>query len=671
MAAIRTLFIANRGEIACRVQRTAQAMGIRTVAAYTLGEEHAPHVRMADAAVRLHGETPTAAYLDVAAVVAAALRAGADAVHPGYGFLSERDAFAQAVLDAGLTWVGPPPAAMRALGGKAQAKRLALSHDVPCLPGYSDDDQADDTLAAAAEAMGYPIMIKAVAGGGGRGMRLVREASEWAAALASARSEAMTAFGSSDVLLERALLQPRHIEVQVVADGHGHVIHLGERECSLQRRHQKVFEEAPSPVVDAALRARMGEAAVRLAQAAGYEGVGTVEFLAEIVPGGEASFYFMEMNTRLQVEHPVTEAITGIDLVEWQLRIAQGEPLPMTQDQVTWAGHAIEARLCAEDDDFLPRTGTVTQAIMPPEYAGLRLEHGIENGAEVSPFFDSMIGKWIGIGANRAEALSRLHLGLQQTSVLGLPTNRAVLSRILEQADVRAGDMDIAWLGRHGEALRADAQRQLAAARVMVALLVDVRGQSMHHGMGLSYARPLKWRMGETDLLGSWQMRGASRVSVSIEGSSLDVHLLEVTDHGDAGQVRAIWHDGTQTAEGELHWARSAEQVHAQFLSGPFAGVECWLLDASMRAQHHAGSRGGDGVVRAPCNGKVLRVEVAAGDAVQAKTVLLVIESMKLEHSVCAVADGTVGQVAVSVGQQVSPGQVLLQMQARDVATTE
>ncbi len=672
---IRCLFIANRGEIACRIQRTAQAMGMRTVAAYTEGEEDAAHVRMADAAVQLHGSTPTAAYLDVAGVVAAALRAGADAVHPGYGFLSERDAFAQAVLDAGLIWVGPPPEAMRALGGKAQAKRLAMANAVPCLPGYSDDDQADETLQAAAQAMGYPIMIKAVAGGGGRGMRLVREPSEWAAALASARSEASTAFGCADVLLERALLNPRHIELQVVADAHGHAIHLGERECSLQRRHQKVFEEAPSPVVDAALRTRMGEAAVRLAQAAGYVGVGTVEFLADIPgDGGDAAFYFMEMNTRLQVEHPVTEAITGIDLVAWQLKVAQGEPLPLSQDQVRWSGHAIEARLCAEDDAFLPRTGTLADVVTPALHAGLRLEHAMDLGGVVSPYFDSMIGKWIGIGADRAEAMRHLEQALSQTAVLGLPTNRAVLTRILAQPDVRAADINIAWLQAHAQDLLADTQRQSEAARVMAALLVDVQGRSQGHRMGLPYARPLTWLHGEQRLQGQWQMTGPAQHHVVVDGHSFSVSLRASHAEGRRGQLRARWTtagDGL-SHEGELRWARGDDGAwHAQFMSGPYAGVECSLHDQAMVSQASGASRGGDGVTRAPCNGKVLRCLVKPGDAVKAKDTLLVIESMKLEHSVYASADGVVGQVAVSEGQQVSPGQVLVQMQAREAATTE
>lgn len=661
---IQRLFVANRGEIACRIQRTAQAMGIATVAAYTDGEADAPHVRMAHSAVRLSGSTPTQAYLDVAGVVAAALRAGADAVHPGYGFLSEREAFAQAVLDAGLVWVGPPPSAMRALGGKAQAKRLAMAHDVPCLPGYADDDQSDATLEAAAQAMGYPIMIKAVAGGGGRGMRLVREASEWSAALASARSEALTAFGSSDVLLERALLQPRHIELQVVADGQGQVIHLGERECSLQRRHQKVFEEAPSPVVDAALRARMGEAAVRLAQAAGYVGVGTVEFLAEVPAEGEAAFYFMEMNTRLQVEHPVTEAITGIDLVEWQLRIAQGEPLPMTQAQVRWQGHAIEARLCAEDDDFLPRTGQVSALVLPSAHAGLRLEHALEVGSEVSPYFDSMVGKWIGVGADRAQAMQRLSQALEQTAVLGLPTNRAVLGRVLAQPAVQAADMHIAWLGQHSEALRADEQRQRAAARVMVALLVDAQAKSPSHGLAVPYARPLLWRCDDVDLRGHWQSQGQGVLQAEVDGQAFTLWVLAAGASGGQGQVHARWQavDGV-AQEGELRWALSADgQWHAQFLNGPWAGVEAWLSDASMQAQQSAGARGGDGLVRSPCNGKVLRCLVAPGSAVQAGDTLVVIESMKLEHSVRASAAGEVSQVAVSEGQQVSPRQVLVQI---------
>ncbi len=358
---IRRLLVANRGEIARRVIRTAHRMGMQTVAVHSDADARALHVREATTAYALGGNASADSYLRIDKLIAAARATGADAVHPGYGFLSENADFAQAVIDAGLVWVGPPPQAIRALGSKSSAKQIAQARGVPCLPGYQGEDQSDQRFAAEAQRIGFPVMVKAAAGGGGRGMRLVTQAEQLQAAVQSARSEAQSAFGSGELLLERALLEPRHVEVQVFADTHGQCIHLGERDCSVQRRHQKIIEETPSPAVDAALRERMGRCAVELAQAAGYVGAGTVEFLLE-----GAEFYLMEMNTRLQVEHPVTEAVTGLDLVEWQLRVAQGEPLPLTQEQVRFQGHAIEVRLCAEDEHFTPHAGTVLHFLPPP-----------------------------------------------------------------------------------------------------------------------------------------------------------------------------------------------------------------------------------------------------------------------------------------------------------------
>ena len=674
MTHIHTLLIANRGEIACRIQRSAAAMGIRTVAVYTADEACAPHVLAADSAVLISGSTPTQAYLDGPGLVAAAIAAGANAVHPGYGFLSERDSFAQAVLDAGLIWVGPPPEAMRALGGKAQAKQLALAHDVPCLPGYSGADQSDAVLNAAAQDMGYPIMIKAVAGGGGRGMRLVTSAEQWAQALTSARSEGLSAFGCADVLLERALLTPRHIEVQVLADQYGHVIHLGERECSLQRRHQKLVEEAPSPMVDAALRARMGAAAVRLAQAAGYVGVGTVEFLVESPrDGAEAKFYFMEMNTRLQVEHPVTEMVTGVDLVDWQLRVAQGEALTITQDKVSWTGHAIEARLCAEDDQFMPHTGEVLSLALPKARAGLRLEHALGQPAGVSPHFDSMLGKWIVHAPTRSAAMHALGLALGDTSVLGLPTNRGMLARVLAQDDVQAARIDTHWLERHQSDYQVDAAVAQLAAEAMV--LLCVHAQAATHMMAMPYERPLCWLWGETALRGAWWQDSADHRHARIGARTWHAKLSQVAGQIEQGHgcisARLSWQDGdaTHDAQASLRWARLSDgRWHGQWTDGPFSGVECWLSDASMAAQVSANAGAGDGVVRAPFNGKVLRTLVAEGDTVQANDVLVVLESMKLEHSVCARSAGVVTALNVSTGQQVSPGQMVAQVTAAQVA---
>ena len=386
---MKRLLIANRGEIARRVIRTAHAMGIQTVAVYADPDRDALHVREATTAFALGGTTSAESYLRVDRLIEAARATGADAVHPGYGFLSENADFAQAVIDAGLTWVGPPPSAIRALGSKSAAKALAVAQGVPCLPGYFGADQHEETLVAEAQRIGFPLMVKAVAGGGGRGMRLVLDAAQLRPALHSARSEALSGFGNGDLLIERALMRPRHVEVQVFADAQGHCVHLGERDCSVQRRHQKIMEEAPSPAVSPGLREELGRCAVALAQAAGYVGAGTVEFLLE----GSGAFFLMEMNTRLQVEHPVTEALTGLDLVEWQLRVARGEPLPLTQEQITFTGHAIEVRLCAEDDHHTPHTGRVSRFTEPPLTRGLRFDHALENGTEVTPHFDADAGQ--------------------------------------------------------------------------------------------------------------------------------------------------------------------------------------------------------------------------------------------------------------------------------------
>ena len=417
MPSFKSLLIANRGEIALRILRTARRMGLRTIAVYSDADRDAPHVRAADEAVRIGGPAPRDSYLDIGAI----LRAGGEAVHPGYGFLSENADFAEAVLKAGRTWVGPPPAAIRAMGDKANAKAIAARAGVPVLPTY-DKDPA------------FPVMIKALAGGGGRGMRLVRSKAELAAALKSARSEAGHAFGDERVLLEKALLRPRHVEIQVFADGRGNCVHLGERDCSVQRRHQKLIEETPSPAVDAKLRAQMGKAAIAAAKAVGYVGAGTVEFLLE-----EGRFWFMEMNTRLQVEHPVTERVTGLDLVEWQLRVAAGEPLPARQQDIGFSGHAIEARLCAEDParDLLPQAGTLTQ--WQPS-SRVRVDHALAPGIEITPFYDSLVAKLIAHAPTRDEARAQLAAALEETVATGVPTNKDFLAAVLRDRRFANGE---------------------------------------------------------------------------------------------------------------------------------------------------------------------------------------------------------------------------------------
>ena len=443
------------------------------VAVYSDADSAAPHVNFADDALNIGGPRPADSYLDMRAIVGAALKCGAEAVHPGYGFLAENPAFAEAVIDAGLIWIGPPPSAMRAMGDKGEAKRLMRAADVPCVPGYDGEDQTDATLNAEARRIGFPLMIKATAGGGGRGMRLVDSPAGFAAALASACSEARAAFGSSTVLLEKAIVEPRHIEIQVFADDHGHVVHLGERDCSVQRRHQKLIEEAPSPAFAGAdghhLRRRMGAMAVAAARAIKYRGAGTIECLFD----GDRHFYFMEMNTRLQVEHPVTEALTGYDLVEWQIRVARGEPLPETTQEAILqrfesGGHAIEARLCAEDPghDFLPQSGTLLAWKVDAE-SGLRIDHALASGAQVAPYYDSMIAKFVAHGSDRDDARERLEHGLRAAQVLGVRTNQAFLAAALAHQTFIDGDATTGFVGRHLTELLAASQglRPTLAAR--------------------------------------------------------------------------------------------------------------------------------------------------------------------------------------------------------------
>ncbi len=645
---ITRLLIANRGEIARRVIRTARRMGIQTVAVHSDADRDALHVREADTAVALGGTLSADSYLRIDKLLAAAKATGADAVHPGYGFLSENAEFAQAVIDAGLTWVGPPPAAIRALGSKSAAKALALQHGVPCLTGYFGADQSDATFTAQAEQLGLPVMVKAVAGGGGRGMRLVTDMAQLLPALHSARSEALAGFGNGDLLMERALLRPRHIEVQIMADQHGHCIHLGERDCSVQRRHQKIIEEAPSPAVDAALRAQLGQAAIALAQSAGYVGAGTVEFLLDEAQA-DKPFYLMEMNTRLQVEHPVTEMLTGLDLVEWQLRIARGETLPLAQADVCLQGHAIEVRLCAEDEHFTPQTGTV-QAFAAPE--GLRFDHALHVGAVVTPHYDSMLGKLIAHAPTRSEAIDRLCAGLNQTTLLGLPTNRAFLAACLQHPVFRSGDALIPFLAEQADAVRERLQVQ-ADARCVAVLAVLCAHQAPAYAMPSPFMRPVRMGLGDEVLALNLQELGQGQVRVQMGDTThhARIHrsadLLHITLNGRHWQVRAVACTG------------AVQRWHVQ-LQGPEC-VELWLTDQSLSPPNTGASTQAAQSLRAPFNGKLIALHVREGQRVQQGEAVLVIESMKLEHILCAPRDAVVHSLSASVGQQVGPGQVLVQ----------
>ena len=663
---IRRLLIANRGEIARRIMRTAHRMGIATVAVYSDADTQALHVLEAGSAVALGGTLSADSYLRIDKLLAAAKVAGADAVHPGYGFLSENAEFAQAVLDAGLIWVGPPPAAIRALGNKSSAKNLALQQNVPCLSGYQGPDQSDTCLTVEADKLGYPLMVKAAAGGGGRGMRLLLEPSLLQAALHSARSEALSSFGSDELLLERALLQPRHVEVQVFADAHGHCLHLGERDCSVQRRHQKLIEESPSPAVNAELRERMGACAVALAQAAGYVGAGTVEFLLD----ENGDFFLMEMNTRLQVEHPVTEAVTGLDLVEWQLRIAQGEVLPLHQDEVTFKGHAIEVRLCAEDDNFAPHAGRVLHFLSPVRaelveaVAGTstgsvrtaehpRFDHALSAGQQVTPYYDSMLGKLIVHGSSRGEAIEKMISALDGTQILGLPTNRAFLAACLAHPVFRAGQALIPFLAEHGDGIRKTLQDQQTQVLLPAALALHFHGGAgAAQSLPCPFGQALRVLHGEQVLAITVTETGAGALEVL---SGAHRHTAACV-RGSDGRMRVTVDGLSRTVQAcRVAGGRWHVQVGA---------VDVWLKDASFEPAAGVASSSQATELRAPFNGKVIAVKVSAGESVKRGDTLLVIESMKLEHAVCATRDAVVAVVSVEPGQQTAPGQVLLRFEA-------
>ena len=678
MPVIKKLLIANRGEIARRVIRTAQRMGIETVAVYSDADVQALHVREATCAVALGRNTSAESYLRIDKLIAAARAAGADAVHPGYGFLSENADFAQAVVDAGLIWVGPSAAAIHALGNKSRAKELALSRGVPCLPGYNGsmdaDGQSDERFAIEAKRIGYPLMVKATAGGGGRGMRLVLEDSALVAALHSARSEALSAFGSAELLIERALLQPRHVEVQIFADQHGHCLHLGERDCSVQRRHQKIIEESPSPAVDAVLRERMGRCAVELALAAGYVGAGTVEFLLEAsdlsaagptqgakAPSGGsaahavasvgASFYLMEMNTRLQVEHPVTEAVTGLDLVEWQLRVAQGEPLPLTQDQVTFTGHAIEVRLCAEDAQYTPHSGIVAHFEVPPD--NTRFDHAIYSGMTVAPYYDSMLGKLIAHATTRQQAIEQLRNALVQTQLLGLPSNRSFLKTILQDKEFQAGQARIPYLVHKADSLRQQLQADEQGVFLYAAVAMYFAEQTHpSEQLACPFAKSLRLQHGDSLHTLSLQELSGGKVKISYKG----------VEH--VGGYKAGVHRQNFVAIDGQQQRVCAIQLVDQRWHVQVGGVDLWLEDSTLAAPSTSTGASGSTELRAKFNGKVIAIQAEIGTTVKRGDTLVVIESMKLEHAIAATQDGVVASIDVALGQQTTTGQLLVRLSA-------
>jgi len=669
----KKILIANRGEIACRVAATARRLGIRTVAVYSDADANARHVQACDEAVRIGGPAPRDSYLRAERILEVARATGAEAVHPGYGFLSENEGFARACADAGIAFIGPPPAAIAAMGSKAAAKALMEKAGVPLVPGYHGDNNDPDFLAGEAARIGYPVLIKASAGGGGKGMRRVDRPEDFAAALASCQREAKNSFGDAHVLVERYVTRPRHIEIQVFGDAHGHCIHLGERDCSVQRRHQKVLEEAPAPGMSAARRAEMGAAAVAAAQAVGYVGAGTVEFIAEEVDDGDLRFYFMEMNTRLQVEHPVTEAITGLDLVEWQLRVAAGQPLPMAQADLRLNGHAIEARICAENPDagFLPATGTMDVLRWPPHVAfergAVRVDAGVVEGDAISPFYDSMIAKLIVWGDSRAQALARLAAALDQAHIVGLNTNVAFLRRVVACESFATADLDTALIERERAVLldQPPLPLEVAAAGVIAHVLADERAAEADD----ERADPWSRRDG-------WRLHGGARRHFDLEHAGA-VHAVTLArPHATAADARP------QLRIGDQAWPLTARALGAGrhdltlgerrlpltvYVHGERVAVFAPEGSAVLReidAIAHAGeSAAGGGSLTAPMPGKVIAFHVQPGAQVKSGQPVAVMEAMKMEHTLHAPRDGVVAELLYAVGDQVAEGGELLRLQ--------
>ena len=639
MSLPKKILIANRGEIAVRVIRACHELGLTSVAVYSDADADAPHVRMADQAVCIGGAPVGESYLNMAAILEAAARTGADAVHPGYGFLAENATFAQACADAGVTFIGPSPRAIALMGNKRLAKLRMAEAEVPCVPGYSGTAQDDPTLAAEGEKIGFPLMVKAAAGGGGRGMRLVEAAADLPAAISGARSEAENAFGSGELILERAVVEPRHVEIQIFADSHGNCLHLGERDCSIQRRHQKVVEEAPSPAVDDALRAEMGRAAVMAARAIDYVGVGTVEFLL----GPDGTFYFLEMNTRLQVEHPVTEMITGLDLVAWQLDIANGATLPLSQDEIRFDGHAIEVRLYAEDPyaGFLPQTGVV--AAWRPS-AEVRVDGGIAQGQVISPFYDAMVAKVIAHGRSREEARRRLIRGLAGTTLLGVPNNRGFLLDVLRHDNFRDGAATTAFIPTHFP----DPQRPQpdTTARALAAVLLYRHGAREQIGW-----RPASPMAVAIDLR-SGNMQYPCRVMAAADGYRVELgdEVVELT----LSSIQDAWirFESGGILQGAA-FAFDGDDLHLDL-----AGVSHGFFEFTP-ALASAKGRDGNGRLTAPMAGRIVAVRARVGDDVVKGQILVILEAMKMEHEIKAPGDGVLGSVLVATGDQVEPKQIL------------
>ncbi|CAA0126038.1 Acetyl-/propionyl-coenzyme A carboxylase alpha chain [Halioglobus japonicus] len=657
MTRFTSILVANRGEIACRVIRTARAQGYRTVAVYSDADAKAPHVLLADEAVHIGPSPVNESYLVVDNILAAAKSSGAEAIHPGYGFLSENADFAQACEDAGLVFIGPRPDAIALMGNKAEAKRRMIDAAVPCVPGYEGEDQSDDTLLRKGAKIELPLMVKAAAGGGGRGMRLVHNADELANAIKLARAEAASAFGNGDLILEKAILRPRHVEVQVFGDSHGNIVHLGERDCSVQRRHQKVVEEAPCPVMTEALRAEMGAAAVAAAQSINYRGAGTVEFLLD----EQGAFYFLEMNTRLQVEHPVTELITGLDLVALQLQVAQGEPLGFTQGEVTLSGHAIEVRLYTEDpsQDFLPTSGPV-DLWAPPGGTGIRVDSGISTGQEISPFYDPMVAKIIASGPSREIARLRLIEALKETVLFGTRHNRDFLVACLEKDCFAAGEATTAFIGEEfAEGEIADIQPTFTDSAVAAILELALQHRELYDSSVLVAAELRDWA-NASPLVSRKQYQHGEQVH-DLSVTPLSQARYQVSDPANTAVIELL-SLADSTAHVSIDGVQHQVRYHLPETGRLYVSIDGRAAQYRdlIRLDGVQQEAGGGGRIVAPMHGLLLEVRVASGDTVEAGQTLAILEAMKMHYEIVADSSGEVAEVMAVAGAQVAADDLLI-----------